>query len=72
MVRLKVITKGINVKEIIFQFLYGAIKSQTAWYNDLRRRNFQFLYGAIKSIYIIKCEICTRIFQFLYGAIKSG
>ena len=72
MVRLKLISiKALSPIKTAFQFLYGAIKTesfQTAWTSV---ELFQFLYGAIKTQNRPEFPIKPYPFQFLYGAIKT-
>ncbi|WP_434059902.1 hypothetical protein [Myroides odoratimimus] len=57
---------------ILFQFLYGVIRSSPAGKFKLPYNVFQFLYGAIKRIEILMEHYGKYVFQYLYGAVKSS
>ncbi len=54
--------KSTELINVLFQFLYGAIKSPVINSNIVASKLFQFLYGAIKSLsYEESSEAAKRI-----------
>jgi len=55
----------------LFQFQFGAIKSEIIVDEDFNIVGFQFQFGAIKSNYYRLLALVLSGFQFQFGAIKS-
>ena len=70
MVQLKASTYRLKPAPLLFQFLYGTIKSLATRIYLGGVPVFQFLYGTIKSERDFRNIKSEFLFQFLYGTIK--